>query len=118
MKKVIKKKAIVAKKPVKKFEDGGKKKSKSYQERDYTKSKINDGRVIEVESADGKYSKAIREFADGSGYLMVRKDGKMNQFNLPKGEFEKQKKIAKKEAGYKNGGTVGAKKKTVAKKKK
>jgi hypothetical protein len=107
---------------MKKYEDGGQKKkatkkanSKSYYEGNSGKSP-----VYTSVSGPNNYSKTI-EYAhpgDKKGYnLIVTKGGKTNKFQINEEQALNQRKIAKKEAGYKTGGMVNANAKLQAGKK-
>jgi hypothetical protein len=113
------KKKVVAKKPVRKYNDGGKKgtskptqpakpkSDKSYSEYDGT----NGNKIIEVESLGRGYRKTVvLNPKTGKGTMVVKKPGgRMEQFNIDDpAAFERQKKIAKGEAGYRKGGVKKA----------
>ncbi len=106
MKKVVKKspvKKVVKNTPIKKMANGGKSKSKpkTYEET---------GHITTVKDKFKNYKKDIVVAKDGTGNLIVHKDGKRSQFTLTKDQVEKQRAIAKKEAGYRKGGTAKMKK--------
>jgi len=111
----------VKKTSVKKYQGGGstKKNPKSYSESDFS-----DGAQMNTRVQGPKgYKKEIKWEASGAGnsnkkpYTMtVTKGGKTNTFVLSEEQARNQRKIAKKEAGYKKGGATGVGKSITTKK--
>ena len=108
-KKAAPKKVEAKKAPVKKYRDGGptgKKKSnpKTYREAESGKSPV----YTSVTGPNNYEKKITFEGVDkNKPYVMtVTKGGKTNQFQLTEEQAKNQRSIAKKEAGFKKGGTT------------
>jgi hypothetical protein len=112
------KKKVAAKKPVRKYNDGGKKgtskptqPAKPKSDKSYSEYEANGNKMIEVESLGRGYRKTVvLNPKTGKGTMVVKKPGgRMEQFNIDDpAAFERQKKIAKGEAGYRKGGVKKA----------
>jgi peptide methionine sulfoxide reductase MsrA len=115
-KKAAPKKVVAKKAPVKKYEKGGEKGKKEYNEGD-----TKDGKQSFTTVSKGTYEKNI-ELVDPSAKkpyrMQVYKDGRLSNFWLTEEQARNQRAVAKKEAGYKKGGTVTKRAKATSIKKK
>jgi hypothetical protein len=114
MKKMTTKKAaprkVEAKKaPVKKYRDGGPTGKKKSNPKSYWEGDSGNRPVYTNVEGPNNYNKTIK-FEGGNQnkpYTMtVTKGGKTNQFQLTEEQAKNQRSIAKKEAGFKKGGTA------------
>jgi hypothetical protein len=103
-KKAVPKKVVAKKAAVKKYQKGGEKGKKEYNEGD-----TKDGKQSFTTVSKGTYEKNI-ELVDPSAKkpyrMQVYKDGRLSNFWLTEEQARNQRAVAKKEAGYKKGGTT------------